>query len=151
MKTCLAGLLLILLAAGIPFQLEANSFDSQISSQNKLSFVTDSEKHLNFEPSGNDKLIAVSSSNFEEYSNQDLALISSYTSALLFRDNLQTKPVYWLKTEINPPDLRYRTLPQDRFSKNEFPWFLLSNHKTGSRLSGWKDSNLLYTANITYY
>lgn len=71
-------------------------------------------------------------------------------SSTLFLSVPQVNPDYVLKIElmptvlsaslfknlINPPDLE--------------PWFLFTHHHaSSSRLSGWKDSNLLYRADTT--
>lgn len=86
-----------------------------------------------------------------ELSSDNLPLIPTRSSAVLFRDNLQTKPIYWLKAEFNPPDPVTHTFADLRFKQDDSPWFMQSSQKASARLSGWKDSNSLYTASITYH
>ncbi len=88
---------------------------------------------------------------FKEFSSNNSPLIPVRTSAILFRDNLQTKPIYWLKAEFNSPDPALRTFADLRFKQDDSPWFIQSIRKSSSRLSGWKDGNSLYTASITYH
>ena len=42
------------------------------------------------------------STDSKEFSSDSLPLTPTRASAILFRDNLQAKPIYWLKAEFNP-------------------------------------------------
>lgn len=87
----------------------------------------------------------------KHFSNDTLPLVPTGASAMLFRDSLQTKPVYCLKTEFFSTDIPSHLKPELRFEQNDSPWFMRSNLKSNCRVSGWKDGNFLYTASITYY
>ncbi len=97
------------------------------------------------------KILPASYSDSNQFSSDKLLLLPMRASAMIFRDNLQTKPVYWLKVEFNPSDLAILSFADLRFKQYSSPWFLRSNQKLSSRLSGWKDGNSLYAANITYH
>ena len=84
-------------------------------------------------------------------SNDTHRILLASTSASLFRDPLQTQPVYDLKLEYSPPDPSKRQFTDKRFSPEPLPWFMQAASSFGGRLCGWKDSNLLYAAAITYY
>jgi len=90
-------------------------------------------------------------SDTKELSSENPPLIPLRVSAMVFRDNLQTRPIYWSKAEFNPPIIMSYLSADIHFKQNESPWFVRSKHQSGNRLSGWKDGNSLYSANITYY
>jgi hypothetical protein len=84
-------------------------------------------------------------------SNDTHRILLASTSASLFRDPLQTQPVYGIKLEYSPPDPSKCQFIDKQFSPEPLPWFMQTASSFGGRLCGWKDSNLLYAAAITYY
>jgi len=112
--------------------------------------ITDQENSVREPPVSEIEEQFFAFSDLKEFSSDSLPLVPTSASALLFRDNLQTKPIYWLKAEFNPPDQTNRLYSDIRFKLNNSPWFILFNQKSNGRVSGWKDGNSLYTANITY-
>ena len=86
-----------------------------------------------------------------ESSTNDLPFFSSFYNATLFRDNLQLRPVYWLKSKFTSPNLNSSIFTSAHIKPQNTQWFIHSNRRVGSRLSGWKDGNSLYSSSITYY
>jgi len=73
-------------------------------------------------------------------------------SPSLFSTEIQTTPSYILVIEFFKPKL-VAGLFKHLANPPQIPtWFERLSHKTNSsRLSGWKDSNSLYSSRITYY
>ncbi len=75
----------------------------------------------------------------------------SQLNAMLFQASQQSYPLYWLTVQFYPPDLSLARLQHSEKSTDQEPWFLQASLNNGARMAGWKDSNLLYTARITYH
>lgn len=72
-------------------------------------------------------------------------------NSFLFLHGLQTEPQYEVVHEFFAQHLfRQIFLPHVRV-KTVQPWYILVYKSKKSRLSGWKDANLLYKAVSTYY
>lgn len=175
MKVWFNWIILILLIVGVSAKAYSDPFNSWTSPDSKqsvieilssryllssLELLVDGDdgnmrskiSHLDNRSSSSDSGVQLTTSSASEgFSSDNLPLIPTCTSAMLFRDNLQTKPIYWLKAEFNPPDLTIPTFSNFSFKQNDSPWFMQSKQKSSSRLSGWKDGNSLYTASITYH
>ncbi len=161
MKEWCKRIILVIAVAVLPVLAGTNSLDSKIVSGNIKAFK-EFQIHRSTENTNNcypedSSLNSETESQLEattdskEFSSNNPPLTPTTASAILFRDNLQTKPIYWLKAEFNPRDPALHTLADLRFKQNNSPWFMQSNQKVNGRLSGWKDGNSLYTASITYH
>ncbi len=63
----------------------------------------------------------------------------------------QRQPVYQLEIEFNPP-LPPTQKSASSLAVNDYrPWFLSNHGGNPARISGWKQSNSLYSASITYH
>lgn len=69
----------------------------------------------------------------------------------LLRENVQTKPIYWLVLEFNPPDPSIRNITNFTPSNTKFPWYVGTFQKSPSRLANWKDGNTLYTSRKKFH
>ncbi|TQV85060.1 hypothetical protein [Aliikangiella coralliicola] len=87
----------------------------------------------------------------KESSSDIFSLLPSRINATLFRDGNQNNPDYRLKVEFLLPDFSIQ-LFENLFSLPKIsPWFIYFKNSSNNRLSGWKDGNSLYAANITYH
>lgn len=81
-----------------------------------------------------------------------LAISLVRSSASQFIHSAQIDLHYFLLFEFLPQDLSAKNFKNLTNPPNHFPWFvLLSNSPRPSRLSGWKDANLLYKAVSDYH
>lgn len=79
-----------------------------------------------------------------------LSLVRSSASQFIHAAQIDLN--YFLLFEFLPQDLSAKHFKNLTNPPNHFPWFvLLSNSPRLSRLSGWKDANLLYKAVIDYH
>jgi hypothetical protein len=122
--------------------------DSLLSTDSLLDITIEVEEEQGDNSSSELKITTTDS---KEFSSNTPPLIPTRVSAILLRDNLQTKPIYWLISEYNPPDLEFIKFVDSDLTQHRSPWFMQSNQRSNNRLSGWKDGNSLYTASITYH
>lgn len=168
MSTRCSRLLFFLSIVAFSILAESNSpalYPSRAATDSIVSFQVPQEKRLNTDllfdiniDTAKDRQSELLSDFFQfkatdskEFSSENLPLIPTLSSVMLFRDNLQIKPIYWLKAEIDPSNLAIHTLADLHSKKDVSPWFMQSHQKACGRLSGWKDGNSLYTASITYH
>lgn len=86
-----------------------------------------------------------------DLSSDNLPLMPTRSSAMVFRTALQEEPIYWLIAEINPPDFTNEFSSENHTYLLGHPWYLASNSNSNSRLSGWKESNSLYSGRRTFH
>jgi hypothetical protein len=69
----------------------------------------------------------------------------------LFLHSMQSEPEYDVVFEFFAQHLVRHIFLRPTAVKPIQPWYTLLTHSKKSRLSGWKDVNLLYKASITYH
>jgi hypothetical protein len=73
-------------------------------------------------------------------------------SASVFSNEIQTTPNYFLVIEFFKRELSAGLFKNLANPPSRLNWFEQLSHKSNStRLSGWKDSNTLYTSRINYH
>jgi hypothetical protein len=87
-------------------------------------------------------------SQIELASNSERPLIQVSAAACTFGCLKQNSPDYHFKIILPLPVVNnFKSLVYDTIELIT-PWFILHNRSTGSRISGWKDSNQLYATLI---
>ncbi len=82
----------------------------------------------------------------KDFSTQALSRDSQF-----LRENLQTKPIYWLVVELNPPDPSIKVFTDLVQQDQDPPWYISAFQKSATRLSNWKDSNTLYASRRKFH
>ncbi len=84
-----------------------------------------------------------------DHTTQQPKLISNNSSLFFYSE--QTEPQYELIFEIFAQTLATQASLQSKAVNTPQPWYTLVSNSKKSRLSGWKDANLLYKAVTTYH
>ena len=86
-----------------------------------------------------------------EFQPLKIPIIPFVSNAISFRNKLQYSPIYWLIKDFIFLEIIIFTEDSYQPDLSLSAWFLSSYPNSRNRISGWKESNLLYKANITYH
>jgi hypothetical protein len=86
-----------------------------------------------------------------EASDKLFALTQLRSSASQFINILQIEPVYFLLIEFLAEDLSAKLFKNLTNPPNHRPWYIIRDYpQNKSKVSAWKDGNLLYKATLEY-